>query len=290
MTVREYPEYLESGNDWLGYIPSEWKVVRFKHLFRERDERSTTGDETLLSVSAYTGVKPRSEITEPGEYLSRAETLIDYKLTFQNDLVINIMLAWNRALGVADQGGIVSPAYCVFKPNGLVNPSFIHYALRSNEYVSYFKAHSTGVVDSRLRLYPDVFLSLNFTLPPQTEQSAIVAFLDRETGKIDALVAEQERLIALLKEKRQAVISHAVTKGLNPNAPMKDSGVPWLGEVPAHWNGILLKQVARIDRGRSTHRPRNDFRHYMVALTRLSKLEMWHRLRRMASSSNTRRL
>ncbi len=71
--------------------------------------------------------------------------------------------------------------------------------------------------------------------PHLTEQSAIAAFLDRETGKIDALVAEQERLIALLKEKRQAVISHAVTKGLNPNAPMKDSGVPWLGEVPAHW-------------------------------------------------------
>ncbi len=77
--------------------------------------------------------------------------------------------------------------------------------------------------------------NIQLAVPPLNEQSAIAAFLDRETGKIDALVAEQERLIALLKEKRQAVISHAVTKGLNPNAPMKDSGVPWLGEVPAHW-------------------------------------------------------
>ena len=245
MTVRAYPAYRESGNDWLGHIPSEWKIVRFKHLFRERDERSATGEETLLSVSAYTGVRPRSEITEPGEYLSRAESLVDYKLACRNDLVINIMLAWNRALGVAGQGGIVSPAYCVFKPNKLVNPSFIHYALRSNEYVSCFRAHSTGVMDSRLRLYPDVFLSLSFFLPPQTEQSAIAAFLDRETGKIDALVAEQERLIALLKEKRQAVISHAVTKGLNPNASMKDSGVSWLGKVPAHWKGIQLGRVCR---------------------------------------------
>jgi len=121
----------------------------------------------------------------------------------------------------------------------------------------YFKAHSAGVIESRLRLYPDTFGALFCARPPLDEQSAIAAFLDRETGKIDALIAEQEKLLMLLAEKRQATISHAVTHGLNPNAPMKDSGVSWLGKVPAHWVVKQLRHVAAIVRGASP-RPAGD--------------------------------
>ena len=258
MSFPAYPAYRESGVAWIGKIPSHWTTARFKHVFRERDERSSEGAETLLSVSAYTGVTPRSEIIDADEHLTRADSLVGYKLVEADDLVINIMLAWNRGLGVSRQRGIVSPAYCVFIPNQFVDPRFIDYALRSDEYVRYFGAHSTGVIASRLRIYPDVFLSLNFGLPSVREQAAIASFLDSECGKIDGLVAEQERLIALLKEKRQAVISQAVTKGLDPNAPMKDSGIEWLGQVPAHWEVLPLKWIASTERGRSTHRPRND--------------------------------
>lgn len=246
MSFPAYPEYKDSGVPWLGQVPESWDLVRFKNLLRERDQRSTDGSEELLSVSAYTGVRPKSESTADGEFASRAESLEGYKVCKQTDLVMNIMLAWNRGLGVTQFDGIVSPAYCVFALGEELRPAFFDYAVRANEYTGYFKAHSSGVIDSRLRLYPDKFGALSFAKPPLEEQEAIAAFLDRETAKIDELVAEQERLIALLKEKRQAVISHAVTNGLDPNAPMKDSCIEWLGEIPAHWDATAIKRMISV--------------------------------------------
>jgi type I restriction enzyme S subunit len=240
MSVPKYPEYRDSGVEWLGEVPKHWDISRFKQVFKERNERSTDGLETLLSVSAYTGVLPRSEIVEEGEHLSRAESLEGYKICHPGDLVMNIMLAWNRGLGFTIFHGIASPSYCVFEKIDNSDCKFLDYLVRSNEYTGYFKAFSTGVIESRLRLYPEIFGQLYVSIPRPEEQSAIAAFLDHETAKIDTLVAEQEKLIELLKEKRQAVISHAVTKGLDPNVPMKDSGVEWLGEVPEHWDVCRL--------------------------------------------------
>lgn len=242
MSLPKYPEYKDSETRWLGDMPAHWSVQRYKHVFVEREERSETGHETLLSVSAYTGVSPRSEIVEAGNHLSRAESLEGYKVCYPGDLVMNIMLAWNRGLGFSAYHGIVSPAYSVFEPRLGNCPRFLDYMVRSDQVIVYYKAFSAGVIDSRLRLYPDTFGALYCLLPPYKEQVAIAAFLDRETAKIDALIAEQEKLITLLTEKRQATISHAVTRGLNPNAPMKDSGVLWLGEVPAHWEVAMLRR------------------------------------------------
>lgn len=235
MSLPRYERYKESGVEWLGEVPEHWDVKRFKRIFQEREARSVHGTELLLSVSAYTGVSPRSEMIDDGEHLSRAETLEGYKLCFKDDLVMNIMLAWNRGLAFTEYDGIVSPAYCVFFVIDGSKPKFLNYLVRSDEYTLYFKAFSSGVIDSRLRIYPDTFGRLFCSVPPLPEQHAIADFLDRETAKIDALIAEQQRLIGLLAEKRQATISHAVTKGLNPDAPMKDSGVEWLGDVPGHW-------------------------------------------------------
>jgi type I restriction enzyme S subunit len=243
VSIDAYATYRPSGVRWIPSMPEHWDVQRFKSVFKERDERSVEGTEVLMSVSAYTGVTPRSEIISEGDYLSRAESLVGYKICYPRDLVMNIMLAWNRGLGFANQGGIVSPAYCVFRIIDGSSPKFLDYLVRSDDYTAYFKAFSSGVIDSRLRLYPDAFGALFCALPPITEQLAIATFLDRETGKIDALVEAQRRLIELLKEKRQAVISHAVTKGLDPTAPMKDSGVEWLGEVPAHWKAGAVKWI-----------------------------------------------
>lgn len=245
MSLPSYPEYKDSGVQWLGDMPNHWVVRRYKQVFVEREERSETGQETLLSVSAYTGVSPRSEIVDDGDYLSRAESLEGYKVCYPNDLVMNIMLAWNRGLGFSAFHGIVSPAYSVFEPLPGNSPRFLDYMVRSDQVTLYYKAFSSGVIDSRLRLYPDTFGSLYCVLPPQEEQTAIATFLDRETGKIDALIAEQEKLLVLLAEKRQATISHAVTKGLNPDAPMKDSGVAWLGEVPEHWRIVRVKALSK---------------------------------------------
>ncbi|HIF9339179.1 TPA: restriction endonuclease subunit S [Photobacterium damselae] len=225
----------EPNSEWLGAIPKHWKVLRGKYVFTEINERSENGDEVLLSVSEYYGVKPRSEKISEGEFLSRAESLSGYKKCNVNDLVMNIMLAWKRGQGVSKYVGIVSPAYSVFRFFDNAYPDFMHYLFRTDLYTGHFKTRSTGVIDSRLRLYPESFFDVDVLIPSIEEQTQIAAFLDHETAKIDTLIEKQQQLIELLKEKRQAVISHAVTKGLNPDAPMKDSGVEWLGEVPEHW-------------------------------------------------------
>ena len=247
MSHPKYPHYKPSAVDWLGDVPAHWEIRRFKNIFKEREERSADGSELLLSVSAYTGVSPRSEIVDEGDHLSRAESLEGYKICRKDDLVMNIMLAWNRGLAFTNYDGIVSPAYCVFDVIDGSSPKFLDYLVRSNEYTLYYKAFSSGVIDSRLRLYPDTFGSLTCGLPPLPEQTQIAEFLDRETAKIDALVAEQRRLMELLKEKRQAVISHAVTRGLNPSAPLKPSGIDWLGNVPAHWEIKRLRFLAEMN-------------------------------------------
>jgi type I restriction enzyme, S subunit len=241
MSFPAYSAYKKSGIELLGEFPDHWMLKRFKNVFVERTERSTDGAEELLSVSAYFGIKPRSETLDEGDHLSRAESLEGYKVCRAGDLVINIMLAWNRGLGVSWQKGIVSPAYSVFHVTDGSSPKFLDYLVRSDEYITYFKTYSAGIMDSRLRLYPESFGRLFTAIPPVCEQIQIARFLDHETASIDALIEEQKRLIELLKEKRQAVISQAVTKGLNPMAPMKDSGVEWLGEVPVHWSVSPLK-------------------------------------------------
>ena len=255
---QQYAEYKDSGVEWLGKIPHGWKVLRGKYVFQEFRERSTTGEEVLLSVSEYYGVKPRSEKISEGDHLSRAESLVDYKKCYKNDLVMNIMLAWKRGLGVSKYDGIVSPAYSVFRFNEDIHPYFMHHLFRTDLYTSHFKTRSTGVIDSRLRLYPESFLDTEILIPSYKEQVHIANFLDHETAQIDTLIEKQQTLIKLLKEKRQAVISHAVTKGLNPDAPMKDSGVEWLGEVPEHWTIKSYRYASEIYRGKFGHRPRND--------------------------------
>jgi type I restriction enzyme S subunit len=243
MSFTSYHEYKNVGVKWLGQIPSSWDIKRFKQVFDERDERSIDGSQTLLSVSAYTGVSPRSEIRDQDEHISRSETLEGYKVCYPNDLVINIMLAWNRGLGVSNYYGIVSPAYCVFKIIDGSEPDFLDYLVRTDEYTGYFKAFSSGVIDSRLRIYPDTLGALYIGLPDKVEQKIIAEFLNYETAKIDNLIVQQEKLIELLKEKRQSVISHTVTKGLKTNVKMKDSGVAWLGEIPEHWVVRAIKHI-----------------------------------------------
>lgn len=301
MNFSAYPGYKHSGVELLGEFPDHWTLKRFKNVFLERTERSSDGAEELLSVSAYFGIKPRSETLDESDHLSRAESLEGYKVCQAGDLVINIMLAWSRGLGFSWQRGIVSPAYCVFYVTDGSAPKFLDYLLRSDECIRYFKTHSAGIMDSRLRLYPESFGRLFTAIPPNCEQTQISRFLDHETARIDALIDEQQSLIELLKEKRQAVISHAVTKGLDPTVPMKDSGVEWLGEVPAHWTVTKLKfvtdQVVDCPHETPIYNPDGD---YLVIRTadidqgvlkpermyRLDREQYVHRTRRMNLEKN----
>lgn len=241
MSFPRYPEYKNSGVNWLGDIPTHWELVRAKTVFKEIDERSSNGDEELLTVSHLTGVTPRSE---KNVTMTMAESLEGYKKCAPGDLVINTMWAWMGALGIANGHGIVSPSYNVYRPNtARVLPVFFDQLCRIPAFATVMKALSSGIWESRLRLYPEAFFSIPLALPPLEEQAAIAAFLDDEIGKIDALIVEQEALIRLLKEKRHAIIGQTVSKGLNPSAPMKDSGCESLGQVPEHWAVKQLKHL-----------------------------------------------
>lgn len=231
-------------------LPLNFKVVRGDYFLAERKEFSEQGSEELLSVSEYSGVTPRRESLSEGEHLSRAESLEGYRLVKVGDLVMNYMLAWKGAQGVSAHEGITSPAYSVFKiDSNKADKNFIHHLFRSDLFKQYFRSESSGIIDSRLRFYPESLKSLKVGLPSLAVQENTSRYLDRETARIDALVEKKTRFIELLREKRQALITHAVTKGLDPKVKMKDSGVEWLGEVPEHWMVKRLKFIATVQTG-----------------------------------------
>jgi type I restriction enzyme S subunit len=200
----------DSGIEWLGVVPQHWKCVRNKVVFHEVDDRSETEDGELLTVSHITGVTPRSE---KDVNMFMAETFVGYKKCRAGDLVINTMWAWMGALGCARCDGIVSPSYNVYRPRDhqVLWPDYYDDLCRVPSHRIAIKARSTGIWESRLRLYPDAFLGMSMPLPPFGEQQEIAAFVDRQTSQWDSLTAEAERAIALLQERRSALISAAVT-------------------------------------------------------------------------------
>lgn len=198
----------DSGIPWLGEIPAHWGIERSRWLFRERDERSETGDEELLTVSHLTGVTPRSE---KDVNMFEAETTEGYKICLAGDLVINTLWAWMGAMGVSPLNGIVSPAYHVYEPGPRIFPSYIDALVRMPLFTQEVIRYSKGVWSSRLRLYPEGFFEVSLPVPPLDEQRAIVAYIADETGKLDALRSAAERTIALLKERRSALVAAAVT-------------------------------------------------------------------------------
>lgn len=247
--LKPYAEYKESGLPWLGRVPGHWDVRRLKLLLREVDSRSMTGKEQLLRVSQYTGVTQRKSVDGSDGPDTRASSLVGYKRVAPGDLVINIMLAWNGSMGVSRYDGIASPAYCVyrFKPGAV--PWYYHELLRLPLYKGRIKTASTGVVESRLRLYSDDLGRIEVVQPPPDEQAAIVRFLDWAGGRLERAIRAKRKVIALLGEQKQAIIHRAVTRGLDPTVPIKPSGIPWLGDIPQHWSLKRFKFLATINSG-----------------------------------------
>ena len=248
MKLKPYPEYKDSGVSWLGQIPAHWVERRAKYYLKESDERSQTGNEEMLSVSHITGVTPRSQ---KNVTMFQAESNIGHKLCQPGDLVINTMWAWMSALGVSNHFGIVSPAYGVYRPksgNDYDN-YYLDKLLRVEEYRAEYICRSTGIRSSRLRLYPDKFLSMPVICPPPAEQKVIVQFLKAQDFLINKFIRNKRRLIELLKEQKQNIINQAVTRGLDPNVNLKPSGVEWIGDIPEHWQVRRLKFLCDIQTG-----------------------------------------
>lgn len=225
MNVPVYPSYKDSGIDWLGEIPAHWPVNAIKRIVSLRSGEAITsdsitheGDYPVFGGNGQRGYT--SSYTHDGVYVLIGR---------QGALCGNVNYA-SRRFWASEHAIVAAP----IKP---LQTFWLGELLRSMNLNQY------SVAAAQPGLSAEALGNLQVPIPPLPEQAAIAAFLERETAKIDALVEEQRRLIALLKEKRQAVISHAVTKGLNPDAPMKDSGIEWLGEVPAHWEVTALKRL-----------------------------------------------
>lgn len=256
MTFPAYPAYKDSGVDWLGAVPEDWESKRLKFLFTlvKRDVRE---EDRIVTCFRDGAVTLRDNRRTDG--FTNALKEIGYQGIRVGDLVIHAMDAFAGAIGVSDSDGKSSPVYSVCTPvSPSVSASYYARLLRNMAVAGFVTSLAKGIrersTDFRWADAGEIFLPV----PSETEQRIIVDFLDHETARIDALIEEQQRLIELLKEKRQAVISHAVTKGLDPTVPMKDSGVEWLGEVPAHWVCKSYRYASVIYRGKFSHRPRND--------------------------------
>lgn len=234
-------QYKDSGIEWIGKIPVSWDVKRLKEIFVERNNRDAKG-KTLLSVSQYYGIKPKAETDIADSHI--AESYDDYKVVQKGDFVMNIMLAWNGSYAVSDYEGIVSPAYCVYQFRKECCHKYLHYLLRTDGYQTAFKTMSRGIIDSRLRLYPEQFYTFNTIFPPVNEQQRISDYLDEKCGEIDSLIGLQEQMIEKLKAYKQSVITEAVTKGLDPNAKLVPSGIDWIGEIPEGWKIMRIKNIS----------------------------------------------
>lgn len=249
MSFPRYPEYKDSGVQWLGEVPEHWIVMPLKRDIefitsgaRGWAENYADDGDLFLRIGNLTRDSIRLDLSDTQRVVVPYGAEVDRTQVQAGDILFSI----TAYLGsVAVVPAVLGRAF-VSQHVALVRPSKKHcisewLAYVAISYVGKTHLETTGYGGTKVQLSLADVTSLPMIVPPIDEQQAITTFLDRETAKIDALVAEQEKLIALLQEKRQAVISHAVTKGLNPNVPMKDSGVEWLGEVPAHWEVRRVK-------------------------------------------------
>lgn len=198
-----------TGFDWLQEIPEEWMMSRGKGLFFEINNRSDNGEEQLLTVSQYTGVTPRSQ---KNVNMFEAETLEGYKLCDVGDIAANTMWLWAGAIGVSEYYGVISPSYNIYRQQkNAYNNKYLDYLLRISPIVQLFESLSTGIRASRLRLYPQQFLSVFFPVPPKEEQEEIVNYLEQKIIEVDKLIAKKEQFLAELDSYKKSLIYEYVT-------------------------------------------------------------------------------
>lgn len=244
MNVPSFPAYesfQDTGIDWMPVTPSNWQI---KPISAVAQVVSITNrpDLELLSVYLDQGVVRFSDVEEKRTN-STSIDLSKYQVVKPGNLVLNNQQAWRGSVGVSNYEGIVSPAYIVLSLISDFDPTFANYYFRTKATVAHFLVSSKGVGTIQRNLYWQALKRCSVVIPPINEQQAIAAFLDEKCAKVDEAVRIKEEQIALLRERRQILIQQAVTRGLNPDAPIKDSGIDWIGQIPAHWEVRRSKYV-----------------------------------------------
>jgi len=247
-----YPAYKPSNLSWLGDIPAHWEVKRLKNAVQINSETlpETMNPDFVLRYIDISNVDEISGINPPVEMRFADAPSRARRIVRAGDTIVSTVRTYLKAIAYFENPEpnlIVSTGFAVLRPSDEIIPEFLYQLVRSKVFIETVVAHSVGVGYPAIN--PSELSGLKIWLPSKGEQRAIAAFLDRETARLDTLIAKKEQLIERLQEKRTALISRAVTKGLDAHARMKDSGVEWLGEVPEHWEVRRFKQVTEISYG-----------------------------------------
>lgn len=244
-----YENYLDSNNEWLHQLPSEWEEKRVKDLFKlVTDIAPNNNKYELLSLYTSIGVKPRKDLEARG---NKASSTDGYWLVKKGDIVVNKLLAWMGAIGLSNYDGVTSPAYDILrKLNPSIDERFFTYLFRTEKAQQIFKKSSRGIMDMRLRLYFDRFGAIIVAVPPFIEQKTISDYLDTKTAQIDRKIDLLTQKVNKYGNLKQSLINETVTHGLDKTVAMKDSEVEWIEEIPKHWKVKRVKELFDISRGR----------------------------------------
>lgn len=247
--IKRYSQYKDSGIKWLGEIPERWKYMRMKRLFYDYSEKNKP-DEELLSVTQTQGVVPRSLVEN--RMVMPNGNLETFKYIQRGDFAISLR-SFEGGLEYSNYNGIISPAYTVLKLKTQVEHNFFKYLFKSNSFIQELQTSVVGIREGKNISYSELSYSF-LPFPPLVEQRSIAAYLDKKTEEIDIAIAQKEQMIELLKERKQILINCAVTRGLNPDVTLKDSGVDWIGEIPEHWEVRRLGNFSKVIDPQPDHR------------------------------------
>lgn len=240
--MERYQEYKDSGEQWLGKVPSHWEMKRLGSYFNERKSKVSDKDYAPLSVTK-NGILPQLE------NVAKSNDSDNRKQVCAGDFVINSRSDRKGSSGVSLLEGSVSLINIVLQPRKSIYSPFCNYLLKSNAFIEEYYRNGRGIVADLWTTRYDEMKSIKLAMPSLSEQTAMVSYLDRVTAQIDKAIAQQQRMIDLLNERKQIIIQHAVTKGLDPNAEMVDSGVEWCDKMPADWNIRRLRYLCKIKTG-----------------------------------------
>ncbi len=252
--MERYSAYKDSGVEWLDVIPHDWACVRMKFLFKDVSIKNHPNAE-LLSVTQNQGVVPR--IWVENRMVMPSGNLGSFKFINKGDFAISLR-SFEGGLEFCHHDGIISPAYNVLKAQRDSDSQYYKYLFKCYSFISELQTSVVGIREGKNISYPELSYSF-LPIPSKQEQTRIAHFLDRKTAQIDQAIAQKERLIELLKERRQILIHNAVTRGLNPDVKMKESGVEWIGEVPEHWKMKKVKFSFKLVGGGTPSKERRDF-------------------------------
>lgn len=238
-------EMKDSGIEWIGEIPKSWLLKPLKYCLEEINiKNNPVISNTILSLVKDIGVMPYEKKGDKGN--KAKEDISEYKIAYPNTLVVNSMNILIGSVGISDYFGCVSPVYYVFKDTNVSDIRFINYLFNTREFQKELRKYAKGILEIRLRVSSYDIFKRDIPLPPLTEQQKIADFLDKKCSQIDSLRADIEKQIEILEEFKKSVITEAITKGLDPNVEMKDSGIECIGEIPKDWKISKFKYIASI--------------------------------------------